>query len=680
MSKNFLNDVTLVLGVSAITSAITRYLKLPSVLGYMITGLIIGPYIPVPLFVDPHKVESLSQFGVILVMFAIGLEFRIKRFFQVLPTAGVTALLEMLVMGLLGISLGYLFNWSTTQSIFLGGAIAISSTMIVSKIFEENRPSKEIKEHVFGILVVQDILAIVLLTIFGTFAASSKIQLESILPTFFQLLFVLVISTAFGLFIVPRFIKHVAKLGSREVLTIVAIGTCFTCALAVEKMGYSVALGAFIAGVLVSESNEGHKVERIIAPLKDIFAAIFFVSVGLSVNPKLAIDFLPHSLLITFTVVFFQFFLVFLGGILSGAGLQKSTVSSLALGQIGEFAFIISSIGLSSRIIGAEFQAIIVTVAVLSSLCTPLLWKNSEKISNVILKRIPTRIRIAIGLYESWFKKLQLEAQDNKESFVLGIIPKKVIISLTIDIFLLIALPPILLSFLPIVMKGFIHEKTQNLNEYVMIITGGIVMSPILYGFVKNLSTLISIISEKLFSNLKSNSTQYDAASKLFSVTIWILTLFFIGPSIGSTLSPFISPYIFLSILVVLISLSLYQLWKRAGVLADNFESGGEKLVSVLKQQTYEKESSRKSSIKIPGMDDLEEVVIKNKKLANITLSEINTKTDYSITVVSIFRNHNRIHFPNQQEVIFFGDVLYIWGSKDAKKKFVKFINEGNTQ
>jgi len=664
--ESFLTDIAIVLGVAALTSAVSQRLKLPTVLGYMFAGLMIGPYLPVPLFADHHRVEALSEFGVIFVMFAVGLEFRLKRFFEVLPSAGITAALEMFLMGLVGISIGYLFNWSTSQSIFLGASLSISSTMIVSKIFEETRPKKDIKEHIFSVLVIQDIVAVLLLAILGTFAASSQLQFSELIPTVVKLIVVLVISTVLGLFTIPKLIRYVAKMGNFEVLTIVSVGVCFSIALGVEMLGYSVALGAFLAGILVSESGEGKKVERLVKPLKNVFAAIFFVSVGMTVNPTLAIEYLPYSLFVTTAVVFFQFLSVTTGGILSGVGVEKSLKSSLALGQIGEFAFIIAAIGVGAGILGPEFQAIIVTVAVLTSLSTPLLWKRSEKIIDSIVKRIPERFRVAISLYEAWLERLNIEA--NKTGVKIFGVSKKVIASLILDSVLLIILPPALLHFLPDAAKvvgGFLG--VVFIEDIAVLLIVVLIMTPVVYVFVTNLSQLIKQLSSQIFTEIITPSTSSLAAKKFFSTVIWILALFLLGPLMGSVLKPFEGSHIFFIVYAIVAVTALIGLWRSAGEVTEDFQSGGGKIVSVLRRQTYAERKEERSTQKIPGLDGLKTITMDNSLFNDKTIAEINLRNKTGVTLVSITRNGDKTLFPGHQHVLKIGDSLVIWGNDESK-------------
>lgn len=684
MSESFLKDIALVLGIAAIIAPITRRFKLPTVHSYMIAGLFVGPYIPLPLLADHHRVESLSEFGVILVMFTIGLEFRLKKLFQVLPTSGIAALLEISMMALVGLSLGYLFGWSTPQAIFLGGALAISSTMIVSKVFEETRPKEDIKEHVFGILIVQDIVAILLLALLGAYAASSQIEISQLLPTLSGLLATLIFFTIAGLFIIPKSIRYISKNETSEVLTIVAMGVCFASATLVEKMGYSVALGAFLAGILIAESGESHKVERLTRPLKDVFAAVFFVSVGMTVNPVIAFEYLPQSLAVTFVIVSFQFLTVSVGGILSGTGARKSLMAGLALGQIGEFAFIIAGIGVSAGLLGPEFQAIIVTSAVLSSICTPILWRKSRTIVSWLIVKMPDPIRIVIGLYEAWFNRLREGSPVNRKRF-LGI-PKKILIPLILDAVLLIALPPAILKFLPPLISRLFSEDMIIFEGIIVLLVLFFGMAPIFYGFIKSATQFVAFLTNAVFEN--TNNLDMAATRKLFSFTIWSLITYLTAIPMMSTLSPFAGSGVLLALIVVLVLFTLWRIWKSASEVAHDFESGAERIVSVLRRQTFEvgehhadenpttpqETKPIEPKIDIPGLENIEPITVSNKNFIGKTLAELRLRNIAGVTVVSINRNGKRILFPNQDETIQEGDILQIWGDPSAKVKCKKIL------
>ncbi len=674
MHESFLKDIALVLGVAALTSSISYKLKLPSVLGYLIAGFIIGPYIPIPLFADLHRVESLSEFGVILVMFSIGMEFRLKKFFRVLPTSGITAFLEISALFLTGYLLGYFFGWSGSQSVFMGGALAISSTMIVSKIFEENPPSKRAREHVLGILVIQDVVAIILLTVLGAYGASAQLDLASLMPTVSKLIFILVLLTVVGLFVVPRFVKAVSNYNNSEVMIIVASGLCFVMALVVESLGYSVALGAFLAGILVAESGEGSRVEHLAKPLKDVFVAIFFVSVGMTVDPFVAIEVLPQSIIISIAVIFAQFFIVFIGSVLSGAGINRALLSALALGQIGEFSFIIAAIGLSAGVVTKEFQAIVVTVAIFTSLSSPILWKKSERIVGRISKLIPKQMRIAFGLYEAWFKSMQ---ENRLVEGTLFKIPRKMIFGLLLDAVLLVSLPPLILKFIPPLLERLGVESGTLFEAALLVIILGLILIPIVFGFIKMASSLAINLSQSLFARKIQLKAEEAPAERLFKITVWSILCLLVSFPLLLSLSFFIESSVFIVIVVMTLAAIFYRLWKTAGEVALEYEPGGEKILSLIKKQTFEKKISAKKKTKsiVPGLDDLETVSVKNLELKGLSLFDLDIRNKTGATIVSILRGDHLIMFPNQSEMLDMDDQLQIWGDRESKKLCVDLLN-----
>lgn len=674
MSESILKDLALVLGVAAITSTIFYKLRLPTILGYLLAGLIIGPYIPIPIFADPLRVEVLSELGVILVMFSIGLEFNLKRFFQILPSSGITAALEISFMFIAGFCLGYLFDWNTSQSIFLGGALSISSsTMIVSKIFEDKPPSHSIKEHVLGILIIQDLIAVLILTILGTYSISKNLSFESINVTISKLFFTLLFIIAIGLFIVPRYIRYIEKINNTEVLIISSTGICFVLALFVQNLGFSVALGAFLAGLLISESGVSSQVTKVSKPLKDVFVAIFFVSIGMSVDPFNAIKSLPIALIVATLVITLQFFIVFLGSALSGSGLSRSIISALSLGQIGEFSFIIAAIGLSTQMVNHEFQAIIVTAGCFTTLASPILWKNSEIITTNFSKIFPSSLRVSFGLYEAWFQKMK----ENPTSLgLLFGIPKKSILILILDSILLISIPPFLLKFFPDFIENIGISKDTYLSYIVTFIFIAVILLPVIYGFSKLSSSIILKLSEVIFPISISKSESSHTGEILFKKSVWTILCLTVSFPMLALLSPFLNIYLFAIIIIGTFFALIFRLWTTAGKVYFDSEGGSGRLVSALKKQTYNPSIKELKSPNIPGLDNLELLEVSNENVLGKSLLELNIRNLTGATVVSISRGDKIIMFPNHSEILVKGDVLQIWGSLDAKNRCRELLKQ----
>jgi CPA2 family monovalent cation:H+ antiporter-2 len=290
IGHNFLEDLALVLCVAAIATVLCQLLRQPLVVGYLVAGMVVGPYIPLPVYVDPERIREISDLGVILLIFSIGLEFRFRRLVQLAPTAGVITLIQVTTMILLGYAAARLMGWTPMEAVFTGAVVSISSTTIVAKAFEEQVVERRVRELSFGVLLAEDLVAIILLALLTAAAGGEAFTLRAFAETGLRLLAFLALLSTIGLFTVPYAIAAVARLGRPETLMITAVGMCFAFAMVAEHAGYSVALGAFLAGSLTAESGHGSMVEHLVEPIRDIFGAIFFVSVGMLIEPNLLVE------------------------------------------------------------------------------------------------------------------------------------------------------------------------------------------------------------------------------------------------------------------------------------------------------------------------------------------------------------------------------------------------------
>jgi CPA2 family monovalent cation:H+ antiporter-2 len=399
-----LGDVGLALGAAGITSLVFAKLRQSAVLGYLAAGIVVGPYLPLPIYADPHRVEALSDFGVVLVMFVVGLELRLRRFASTLPAVGAVALVQIGALAWLGTVVGRLLGWSSTASLFLGGALCISSTMVVSQVFETHKPDPEVRERVLGILVLQDVAAVVLIAVMTAAAAGASVSLLEAVRVLLKVAVVVAALLGPGLLIVPRLVAFAVSLERADVLAVSMTALCFGGALAAGAAGASPALGAFVAGVLVAESGLSHEVEERIRSLRDVFAAIFFVSIGMTVDPLLVAKSLPVVLAVSAVVIAGQLASVTIAGILSGNGLRSSLATGLYLGQIGEFSFVIAGIG--SAVVPPELRAIVVGVAAVTTFTTPLLAARADALVHWVDDHLPPPVRTLLVVYHGWFAQL----------------------------------------------------------------------------------------------------------------------------------------------------------------------------------------------------------------------------------------------------------------------------------
>jgi CPA2 family monovalent cation:H+ antiporter-2 len=380
-SAAFLQTLALVLGVAALTTVIFHRLKQPVVFGYLVAGLLVSPNVPVPLAADPIIVQTLSELGVILLMFALGLEFSIRRLMQIGASAGFVALSEMSLMLGIGFLVGRLLGWTTIESIFTGGILAISSTTIVSKAFIEHGIRGRVTEIVFGILIFEDLIAILLAAILTAVAAGGGLSPADIVLTVVRLVTFLVALLTFGLLTIPRFVRLVVKLRSDETTLVAAIGIAFACAYLALSFGYSVALGAFIAGSLVSESGAEKTVEKLVNPVRDLFLAIFFVSVGMLIDPAMLVAHWRVILLLSAVVIVGKVLAVSVSTFLTGSGLGLAVQSGMSLAQVGEFSFIIATIGAANGATRSFLYPIAVSVSAITTLTTPWLIRAASPLT-----------------------------------------------------------------------------------------------------------------------------------------------------------------------------------------------------------------------------------------------------------------------------------------------------------
>ncbi|HET9870228.1 MAG TPA: cation:proton antiporter, partial [bacterium] len=380
-TTHFLQDLAMVLCVAAVTTLLFQRLRQPPVLGYLLAGLILGPHVHLPLYADTDTVRVLANLGVILVMFSIGLTFTIERLVRVLPTAGLTILLEVGVMAWLGYGAALLMGWTPLEGVFTGAMLSISSTMISSKALADQQADEKLSRAVVSVLVLQDLAAVLLVAVLTPMARGARLSINALATTSGTLLAFLSVLFVAGYLIIPRVIRLALRLRNPETLLVTAVGICFAMALLAEKGGYSVALGAFLAGMLVAESGATLTLERLIHPLRDMFAAIFFVAIGMLVDPRVLLGHWRAVVFLTLLVIAGQIASVSVGAFLSGRPIRTAIQAGMSLAQIGEFSFILAQVGTSTGAISGFLYDVAVAVSVVTAFTTPWLIRAAGPVS-----------------------------------------------------------------------------------------------------------------------------------------------------------------------------------------------------------------------------------------------------------------------------------------------------------
>ncbi len=666
----FVEDLAHVLGVAAVIGVLFRLLHQPSVLGYLIAGLFVGPYLPTPVFANPERVHALSEFGVILVMFAVGLEFRLSRFMKVLPVSGVTGAIQIGALLWIGFAVGKELGWSDVEALFLGACVCISSTMVVSKILDQEPIPQDARRFVFGVLVVQDVAAIALIAVMTAVTRGAGASFLSVLTTLGKLLLVLSTLIAVGMFFVPRLVRLLVRLKSPETLVVGATGLCFCAALLVHELGYSVALGAFIAGVLVAESGMGQKVEHSIGALRDTFAAVFFVSVGMSVDPRVALANLPTAGIILVIVVVGQLVSVSVAGILTGSGVRRSVTAGLTLGQIGEFAFILAAIGASARVVRPELSPILVTVAVFSTFTTSLLLKQRDRVVRAVDSLLPARVTHLLALYEVWFEELRSRSSKDDSPM------RRAVRAILLDLVGIVVIA--------LVWKTWAPEIRQTVTELLG-------LPPKRARVVGATAVLLAIVPFLVAMTLSARKLTLLAAHRalgteaplharaLLRASVALLVVLCIGAPAGAVLRPLLGLPRVWPVLMVAFCIAGAVAWYEAGKLDGDIQSGGEILVRAIAKQGLPDHQPKERSSLLPGLARMSEVTLTTGAAAlGKTLAELRLRTVTGANVIALRRADQTVVMPVGTEVLEAGDTLYLAGTRADQRTAEGYLVDGS--
>lgn len=398
-----IKDLGLILVVASLTTLLFKQLKQPVVLGYILAGLIVSPHFP--LFPDISEIKNIeiwAEIGVIFLLFTLGLEFSFKKLMRIGGAASVTGLIEVPAMLGVGFVLGQFLGWPFIDCLFLGGILSIASTTIIIRAFDElNVKGKKYAELVFGVLVVEDIVAIVLMVLLSTIAVSRQFAGMDMLLSIIKLVFFLLLWFISGIFFIPTLLKRVQKHLNQETLLILSIGLCLAMVLLASSAGFSPALGAFIMGSILAETIQAERIEHTIKPVKDLFGAVFFVSVGMLIDPQVLVDYAVPILIISVVFVIFKTLHVTIGALVSGQTLHTSLNAGMSMAQIGEFSFIIATLGLTLGVTSSFLYPIAVAVSALTTFSTPYMIKAANPLYHKLEKILPKKLQQALVRYST---------------------------------------------------------------------------------------------------------------------------------------------------------------------------------------------------------------------------------------------------------------------------------------
>ncbi|AZZ37079.1 hypothetical protein CIK05_09835 [Bdellovibrio sp. qaytius] len=407
-----IQDLGFILMTAAVVTLIFKKLNQPVVLGYLIAGFLVSSHVPYfPNVKDVASIKIWAEIGIIVLLFGLGLEFSFKKLAQTGRSASITAVFEVLFMLVAGFVFGQIMGWNQIDSLYLGGILSISSTTIIIRAFDElGLKGQKFVSLVFGVLVVEDIVAILLLVALSTVAVTRELSGQELIISGFRLGFFLILWFIIGIYVLPTLIKKLKPFLNNEFTLIMSLGLCLGMVSVATYAGFSPALGAFVMGSILAETHEGPRIEKLIHPIKDLFAAVFFVSVGMMIDPAILAQYGWQILLITMITIFGKVISTTMGALLSGVSFRHSVQAGMSLAQIGEFSFIIATLGLTLKVTSDFLYPIAVSVSAITTFATPYLIKNADRLQGVLREKLPERFFVRIEKYQSAFLAEQTES------------------------------------------------------------------------------------------------------------------------------------------------------------------------------------------------------------------------------------------------------------------------------
>jgi CPA2 family monovalent cation:H+ antiporter-2 len=640
--------------------------------------------LPAQVSVDANIVRTLSELGVILLMFSLGLEFSLKKLARVAPMSGVIAVIECSLMLWLGYETGRLFGWSPLESFYAGAIVSISSTSIIIKAFQEMRCAGRFTEIVFGILVVEDLIAILLLAGLTTVSTGVAVSPGNLAIEGGRLAVFLVGLLVAGMLLVPRFMHAVTRLDRAETTLVAGVGICFASALLASAFGYSVALGAFISGSLVAESGATARLRHLVEPVRDMFAAVFFVSIGMLIDPSLVLRYWPAVLAFTALVVLGKVTGVTLGTFIMGNGVRTSIQTGMSLCQIGEFSFIIAALGLNTGATDDYLFPVAVTVSATTTLLTPWLIRGSGAFATHVDRHLPRPLRTFAALHGSWSEQLQAGQEDDPSKGQL----RRRIRRLALDLGVLFSI---------VLAASLVHEKAVAAAVARLDLPGeacrwlflALVLlagSPFLYGVVRCIHFLGRGLAARAMPEAGEGKVDMAAAPRrVLVITLQLAIVLMIGLPVLAVAQPFIPGYHgALALLATVLVLGIV-FWRSAENLDGHVQAVSQVIVEVLAKQARGSGSQAGAAGDfarlrelLPGLGlTIPFRVEPGHFAAGRKMAEVNLGSLTGATVLVLLRKDGESLVPTGKDTVAPGDVLALAGTPEAVESARRILADG---
>ncbi|WP_418869449.1 cation:proton antiporter [Segatella hominis] len=657
-------DLALILMVAGIVTIIFKKLKQPLVLGYIVAGFLVSPHMPYTMSViDETDIKTWADIGVIFTLFSLGLDFSFKKIVKMGASPIIATVVIVFAMMMLGISIGHGFGWSKMDCIFLGGMLAMSSTTIIYKAFDDmGLRQQKFAGMVMSVLILEDILAIVMMVMLSAIAGGNNPDGEQMIGSVIKIAFFLVLWFIVGIFAIPLFLRSVRKLINNETLLIVALGLCCGMAVLSTKVGFSSAFGAFVMGSILAETIEAEKIIKLVEPVKNLFGAIFFVSVGMLVDPKILIEYAIPILALVGSILIGQAIFGTFGFMLGGESLKSAMRCGFSMAQIGEFSFIIASLGLSLGVISNYLYPVVVAVSVITTFLTPYMIRLATPTYQVMEKHLPKRL---INILNHFAMSHPSTTQQSKWKSLL----RQMLINTVAYSILTAAVIALMFTFvLPFTRSLFPGWK---LHWYANAITG-ILTLVLIAPFLR------AIIMKKNHSNEWKRlwvESSINRIPLLFTIVVrFVIALAFIF-YICNYLTRFTNALMII-IGIAVVSLMIASRWtKKRSIKMERLFIHNLRSRDIMAQVNGEKKPLYEGHLLDRDIHIGDFDVPEDSSWGGKTLKELHLRERFGVDMSSIMRGSQRLNIPNGDTVIFPGDKLQVIGNDDQLQKFATALS-----
>lgn len=655
-----IHDLGIIMLTAAFVSLVSKYLKQPVVLGYIVAGLLVGPYVCGSAWVhEEESVETWGQVGVIFLLFSLGLEFSFKKLVQMGSTAVIGCVTIVVGMMTTGFLLGRCLGWNEMNSLFLGGMLCMSSTTIVFKALDDlGLRQQKFAGICFGILVVEDLFAVVLMVLLASIAVKNTFDGQEMLMQVVKLVAYLLFWFVAGITLIPTLLRTAKKHLNDETLTILSLGLCLGMVLLAEGAGFSSALGAFVMGSIMAETVEAEHIEHLISPVKNMFGAVFFVSVGMMIDPSLLLEYWWPITLITITVILGQVIFATTGIVFSGQHLQTAMQSAFALTQVGEFAFIIANFGSEKGITEPFLYPVIVAVSVITTFLTPYTIKLA----------IPAYERLDKVLPRRWKIMMEANARQRssaREESVWKKLIKKTVLSLSIYIVTSIFIISLYFSLIsrPLVetINGFLPVEYECIGRLVSLI----IIISILSLFIYKIATKHLVCAES--KEIWESGTIRRGGLIALTIGRLIICLILIITCISQLFAATYGVLLAIGLVVIIASMFSKRVQTHSAKLEQNFMSN---LSAREKAMREGKKTEPRAELDADEMHFFDVVIPSDSPVLGRTLKELDLRNLCGVNVIRILRSTGNVNTPAATERLLANDKVVVSGSLEDIELF----------